>query len=219
MERHISSEQVTKNFEIKIKSAQQLLLSLDWSDKNFYSTWLAQTYFFVKHTVGFLGLQVAKYNLATDNNLVSILEHFREEQGHDSLILKDMKSLNVSISEFEEYPETRSFYQPQYFLIDYQGADAHFGYSLFLEGLASKIGPELYEKLSRCHGPNAASFVKVHSLLDQDHFAEGCRELARLSPEVLKCISDNLDQTAALYEIIIKKMKVKCLKQSSHQVA
>ena len=89
----MSSDQVIKNFEMKIESAQKLLLSLDWYDKNFYSTWLAQTYFFVKHTVGFLGLQVTKFNLAKDNNLVSILEHFREEQGHDSLILKDMKSL------------------------------------------------------------------------------------------------------------------------------
>ena len=200
---------VVDEFDIKIESSKQLLLSLDWSNREMYGEWLAQTYFFVKHTIGFLGTQVTKFNLTSESSLVSILEHFREEQGHDKLILNDLRKLNFTVSDFREYPETRAFYQSQYFWIDYRNADAHLGYSLFLEGLASKIGPELFTKITEKQGKDCASFIKVHALADQDHFMEGCAQLKHLSPDVLMWVRENLEQSAAVYEMLVTKIKNK----------
>lgn len=206
MSKAMSHQQLITEFENKIESTRKLLLGINWSDRGLYTEWLAQTYFFVKHTIGFMGTQVTRFNLISETSLAGILEHFREEQGHDRLLLNDLKHLKKEIGQFKEYPETRAFYQSQYYWIDYKHPDAHLGYSLFLEGLAAKIGPELFATITKQQGPNCGTFIKVHSDADLDHFADGCSELKRLSPELLGWVYENLEQTWVLYEAIIKKV-------------
>lgn len=210
--------QVVADFELKIEATRETLLNLDWSNPEVYAEWLAQTYFFVKHTIGFMGLQVTKFNMSSDSFLAGILEHFREEQGHDTLLLNDLKRLKKNISQFHEYPETRAFYQTQYFWIDYRDANAHLGYSLFLEGLAAKACPELFEILTNKYGTNCASFIQVHSEADQDHFAEGCVDMKNLPEQTLQWVSENLAQSFALYVTILNKIKNKyAIKRTSSE--
>lgn len=212
----VSYEKLVEDFEVKIDLARKQILAFDWSNSDMYSEWLAQTYFFVKHTIGFMGTQVTRFNMSDERSLANILEHFQEEKGHDRLALNDLKSLNKSILEYIEFPETRSFYQTQYYWIDYRDPNAHLGYSLFLEGLACKAGAELYSLITKSFGKNSGSFIRVHSEADQDHFSEGCADLKQLPESTLQQVSENLAQSFFLYSQMLDKIAKKYQKNKRH---
>lgn len=176
-----------------------------WTDKQAYASWLAQTYFFVKHTTIFIALTGARLGFENRELHYGVLDHFQGEKNHDLVALNDLKALGHSIDEFEEFLETSAFYQTQYYFIDHVHPIAHLGFATFLEGLAAQFGEEIADKLEGAFGKKANRFIAIHAVEDQDHFEKGCQQLEKVSGKARPFIIQNLNQTADLYQKILTK--------------
>jgi hypothetical protein len=176
-----------------------------WEDQNAYAHWLAQTYFYVRHTTTMICMVAADYGAKNPSGFDMALHHLKEERGHDLMLIKDLEHLERNIEEFKEEPETQLFYQNQYYMIQNRGPESHLGYALLLEGMCSKFGPDVLRRVQKAHGREAAVFLEVHVVADQDHAAEGFEQLAALGPEVAKGVLRNVEQSAFLYERVLMK--------------
>src|SRR5690606_30141650 len=108
-----------------------------WEDANAYIHWLAQTYFYVRHTTCFLALSASRWGVKNRKAQYGALAHLREESSHDALILNDLEKMGVYIDHHSEWPEIQAFYQTQYYWIEHETPAAHLGYAYLLEGIAS----------------------------------------------------------------------------------
>jgi pyrroloquinoline quinone (PQQ) biosynthesis protein C len=192
-------------FLTKIHLTSKNIKSFPWENRDAYACWLAQTYYFVRHTTTFLSLSASKFGHKNKEALSQVLKHLREETGHEKLLIEDLRAINRNFYDFLEFPETSLFYQSQYYWINNDHPAAHSGYSLFLEGLAAECGDSAFLKVSKVFGSNTASFLKVHNGVDKKHFQEGLRQIADHEDEIYKSILQNLEQSFFLYQRILKK--------------
>lgn len=184
------------------------LIQFPWDTKKCYQNWIAQTYFFVKHTSTFLELSVPEWGKTNKEMQKRAQAHLLEEMGHEKYLLNDLKNMDSDISMHKEFPETQAFYQTQYYWISNVSPAAHLGYAYLLEGLAALKGPQIYEKVKNNYGENCGSFIRVHAHEDQGHFEEAISTLSSLSNEELKHLSENLKQASLLYSLILKKASI-----------
>src|SRR3989344_3751788 len=180
-----------------------------WEDLNAYTHWLAQTYFFVRHTTCFLALSASKWGINRRREQYMALSHLKEESSHDSLLLNDLEKMGVFIDHHEEWPETQAFYQTQYYWIEHVTPAAHLGYAYLLEGIACKKAPIAFKKISKAHGQNTGIFIKVHAEEDPHHFEEGLKFLEQLNETELQAFRECMHQSAFLYSQILSKAKSK----------
>lgn len=195
-------------FHREISPLKSALESFPWQEKQAYCLWLAQTYHFVKHTIRYLCLSAGKSGLNQDELHHHALKHIREEIGHEQLILQDLKHLGVSIKDLPAFAEIEALTQSQYYWLD-RNLFAFLGYSLCLEGLAAGSGRNLLDQvLLKHYPPKACNFIRVHAVVDEDHFADGMQHLRQLdlTPEDQQAILSNLRQTVALYGCMLLKI-------------
>jgi hypothetical protein len=119
------------------------LKALEWSDREFYANYLAQTYYFVSHSTRLLALAAARFSTKQNDLHLRFLEHAKEEKNHDLAVLSDLKHLGFSISQIPESPYTRSLYATQYYSIEHLRPELFFAYILVLEGVAVEVYPEI----------------------------------------------------------------------------
>lgn len=170
-------------------------------DEDFYAHWLAQTYYFVRHSTPLLGFALPHLK---DEKLRHIFEHhLGEESRHDLLALKDLEKLGRTPAAIGESLWTKSFYQCQYYRIQFEGGSALLGYILFLEALAVTIGKEVYEEVNTIH-KGATLFLKVHAEEDVSHVARAVALIETLSPAEQEVIVDNFRASEALYLAILE---------------
>jgi hypothetical protein len=172
-----------------------------FKDKEFYGEWLAQTYFFVRHSTSLLGY--AMPHLKNDGLRHHFEHHLGEEERHDLLAIKDLERIGKNISQYEEYTSTQAFYQSQYYRISFEGGTSLLGYILFLEGLAVAWGRPVYEEIKDLY-KGAALFLKVHAEEDPDHLDAAISTILKLSPEEQKMIVKNLHYSHEMYESILQ---------------
>lgn len=201
----MKSAQLEREFRQHLESIGENLMNFPWEDQQAYAQWLAQTYFFVRHTTSMICLSAAKFGPKNKNEHQHAIHHLTEERGHDQLILNDLDHLGFKIEEFEEDPATQLFYQNQYYMIEHEGPASHLGYALLLEAAAAQFGKAALEKISRCHGRPAGSFIEVHTNADQDHAKEGLDLLLSLPPHVAEVVMRNVRQSRMLYEMILSR--------------
>lgn len=178
-----------------------------WEDKKSYANWLAQTYFFVRHTTCFLALSASRWGVKNRTQQYRALQHLRDESSHDLLLLNDLEAIKDSINNHTEQPETQAFYQTQYYWIAHETRAAHLGYAYLLEGLASKKALTAFNRIIKAHGAQAASFLKTHAEEDSKHFEQGLKSLEHLSKYEVDCFRDCLRQSAMLYLQILANAK------------
>lgn len=213
LQHRCSSEMVTKMDNIK----NELLTLIDkvgnefekfpWENKYAYANWLAQTYYFVRHTTCFLALSAARWGIKNREQQYQALQHLKDESSHDLLLLNDLEAIKSSIANHNEWPETQAFYQIQYYWIEHETPAAHLGYAYLLEGLASKKAQIAYNQIIKAHGNNAASFLKVHAEEDAQHLEKGLKNLDKLNEYEMRCFKDCLRQSSMLYLQILLKAK------------
>jgi pyrroloquinoline quinone (PQQ) biosynthesis protein C len=170
-----------------------------WEDKTAYGYWLAQTYYFVRHTTSFLGLTASRFGHWRRDLQYRQIHHLSGEGNHDLLLLNDLIALGMSLESFPELAETASLYQSQYYFIEHECPAAHYGYAYFLEGLAAKKIELFYDRLERTYSPEACNFLRVHMIEDRDHFEEGLSALDVLTQVEMDAFRRNMHQTAYLY--------------------
>lgn len=170
-----------------------------WENELAYGNWLAQTYYFVRHTTSFLGLTASRFGHWRRDLQYHQIHHLSGEADHDLLLLNDLKTLGLSLDIFPELAETSGLYQSQYYFIEHEYPAAHYGYAFFLEGLAARKIELFYDRVEQSFSADACSFLRVHMIEDRDHFEEGLSVLDALTHAEIEAFRRNMHQTAYLY--------------------
>jgi len=170
-----------------------------WQDPYAYAHWLAQTFYYVREATRLLAYAASRCTHEEEELHHQLLKGVGEEKGHDVMLVNDLKRLGYELSQFKELPATKAYHQTLYFAIDHSGPAALIGYFLPLEGLAAKKLGAGYEIVSRCHSPQAGSFLKAHCLLDVTHFDEGLKSLEKLTPLQLEAVAEGVATSSQLY--------------------
>jgi hypothetical protein len=184
--------------------------NLDWTNKDFYSQWLAQSYYYTTYSTRMLAFAAGW----TQNNEQSYyrrsLVHIAEEQGHDLIAINDLKNLDLNISQFSECGTTRSMWECQFYKIQKDPSNL-LGYILALETLAVKTFKEFNHELLKTYSDKATRFVKVHADDDPDHVEEALLQINKCTPEQQKNIMFNFEQTITMYSFMLQEIKQKSL--------
>ena len=199
----MKTEQLNTIVQDSINSLSRSFADFPWENKEAYAQWLAQTYYFVRHTTTFLALVAAHYGPDHRANQYHTLKHLREEMNHDLLALEDLKALGYSIDQFPELPQTAAFYQTQYYFIEYHGPSTLLGYQMCLEGIAANEAGQIAQTLNKTYGPKPTRFMKSHSAADQEHIVEGFEGLSKVSPSEAELIAKNTKQSEYLYKALL----------------
>ncbi|MCJ8277304.1 MAG: iron-containing redox enzyme family protein [Bdellovibrionales bacterium] len=201
-------------YEKKMMESMNVLDSFEWSNKEQYAFWLAQSYFFVRHSTRLLSLAAAKAPLDDELTHSRFLSHLKEETGHERLILQDLKAMDYDISQFSEFHETRLFYGHQYYLLDQFGPGPFMGWIIFLEGMASQFGPHAIKKTAD-YPKNMTRFLRTHAEEDQEHIDSAFDLLRKAKLEDNTDFQSNFEISAKLYLDIVKKIGTIVLKPNS----
>lgn len=193
-----------RELQIHLNALDGVLRATPWQDKIVYGAFLAQTYHYVSHSTRLLALAASRFAASDEPVHRRFIRHATEELSHETLALRDLKNLGLSLERCPEFPSTRAFYQTQYYLIEHVSPWRFWGYILMLEGLAVTAGPWLLDELTRHHGENASSFVKVHVAQDVGHLAKAEKALRAVPdherPGVLVQIGDSRFHYSAMLE-------------------
>lgn len=200
---------VKKIFQDEMNAVQQMIVTMDWKDPEFYAEWLAQTYFFVCHSTRIIASAGVRFPIERNNLHNRFLQHASEEKNHEILAVKDLKHLGRDIKDFHSMPATQAFYQTQYFWIDQVNPASVYGYFLVLECLAIHCGPTLMQKLKPHHSEKSLNFLRIHVEEDEDHIEEHNEVLDTFNEEETKLIVENLKVSAYMYIQILKSVEEK----------
>ncbi|NQZ58706.1 MAG: iron-containing redox enzyme family protein [Lentisphaeraceae bacterium] len=176
--------------------------SLPWSDKSFYTNYLAQTFYYVQHSTKLLALGAALMDYKDKAFEKRFIEHIAEEGSHELLALRDLQNMGHKIEDISELPETRMAWESQYYKIQNKDPLALMGYILFLEYVAVSICPSIVKKVKDSFdGPVA--FVKLHGEEDIDHVQKAIDVIESLSEERKKIIYENYEQSALSFKYML----------------
>ena len=199
-----STQRHVDEFKSWIDHIGKQFAEFPWENQEAYAQWLAQTYFYVRHTMTMICMVAADHGAKRPEAFRQTLHHLAEERDHDLLLIRDLDHLDLKIENFQESIETSLFYQNQYYMIQNQGPESHLGYALLLEGMCAKYGPEVLRRVTKAYGREGSTFLDVHVSADQGHAEAGFSELAALGEDVAASVLVNVKQSAFLYERILK---------------
>lgn len=194
-----------KQFEKEMENFGKYSVDIPWEEKQFYTNWLAQTYYYSRHTTRLLMLGGSRFGFDQNSLHRRFGKHADEEKGHEKLVVNDLKGLGKSIDDLPEFPETAAFYKMQYYWIEHVAPLSFFGFILFLEGIAVYHGKKIYERAVTAHGDSSASFLKVHINEDVGHVEEAFNNLEGLSEEQEKMICQNMEEASRLYHLLVQR--------------
>ena len=179
---------------------------MDFTNAETYKLWLAQTYYFVCHSVRLTAFAAAK--LPIDDLLSErMLEHIDDEKAHHLLALHDLKNMKGDIKNYPALGLTKAFVESQYYKIMFDHPHHLLGQILMLEALPTVVGDNMYKKVTQAFGKNIASFVKVHAYEDQKHIEKAFEVCQLVKEENLKGIEENFFQACEVYYAILKEIK------------
>ncbi len=183
-----------RNFEKHMGDLNGTAQSFPWNDRYAYGMYLAQTYYYVSHSTRLLALAASRMSQADSSFHRRFLEHAAEEKGHEALALKDLENLGFKLEEFPELPETRMFWQVQYFKIEHQDPLCLLGYIIALETIACEQCPRIKKIAEKCHGPKCVSFVRLHGEEDPDHVKKARDQILSLPAERIRWINESFEE-------------------------
>jgi hypothetical protein len=177
-----------------------------WEERAAYADWLAQTYYYVRHSTRLLAAAAARFAIDARGNALHhrFAAHMAEEKQHEKLALHDIKELGFSIDDLPERSSTRFFYEAQYYKIEHVHPIALFGYILPLEALGPVSGKHVIVRVSAAHGGKVIAFLKLHTEEDVDHLAKALEVLEAIPPEQREVVLQNLEQSTDGYLGILR---------------
>lgn len=75
---------MNKNYQKQLNNTELLINSLPWADENFYSNYLAQTYYFVCHSTRLLARSISHFGVDRDMLYKRFVAHLKEENYHEN---------------------------------------------------------------------------------------------------------------------------------------
>jgi uncharacterized ferritin-like protein (DUF455 family) len=181
---------------------------LDFEDPNVYANWLAQTYYFVSHSVRLSALGTSKLPVDSDVGK-RMLAHTVEEKGHHTVAMKDIEALGMSINDLPAFGVTKAFFQAQYYKVLFEHPYHLLGQIFMLEAFSVEAGPWMYDVVKHAHGDKAIRFVHIHAIDDQDHVAKAMKVMETFAPENRAGVAENFYQACELYKLILRTIKEK----------
>jgi hypothetical protein len=180
-----------------------------WEERHAYSDWLAQTYYYVRHTTRLQATAAARFPMDERGNALHhrFAQHMGEEKKHELLAIHDMKQLEASIADFPEHASTRMFYEPQYYKFEHLGPTVSFGYILPLEALGPGWGKHIIERVVAVHGAKCTSFLRLHSDEDPEHLRTALEVVETLTGAERALIDDNMRQTTFGYCTMLSEIQ------------
>ncbi len=172
-----------------------------WEERAAYADWLAQTYYYVRHTTRLIACAAARFPLDERGNSLHhrFATHLGEEKKHEQLAVHDLKQIGAAIADLPEHSSTRMFYESQYYKIEHLGPIVHFGYILPLEGIGPASGKRIVARVTAAHGAKSVSFLRLHSDEDVDHLEKALAMVASVTPTERLLVEDNMRQTTHGY--------------------
>jgi thiaminase len=180
------------------------LKNFPWDSKRATGDYLAQTYYYVRHSEKFLALAAGLMNEEDRKYQRRFLQHLSEENAHDLMVKKDLESLGYSLDDFPERIETKMFWETQYFKIEHEDPMILMGYILLLEDIASEVCGLLAEKICQHHTKKASTFLRVHGEEDPHHVAEALGVIDSLAEARQRLVYSNLIQSQKAYVQMIQ---------------
>lgn len=180
-----------------------------WEDRKAYADFIAQTYYYVRHSTRLLAASAARFALDERGSALHrrFAEHMAEEKSHERLALHDMKHLGESLENYPELPVTRMFYEPQYFKIEHLEPVALFGYILGLEAVGPRYGAIVNARIAAAFGRESTTFLRLHAEEDVDHLDKALRMIDATTEAERALIADNLCQTLYGYGAILTQVR------------
>lgn len=206
-------QQLKTNFN-RIMAEASYFQHCDWKNSNFYSDWLAQSYYFVTHSLRLLGHTISHSEKSSDLFIRRSANHMLEEFGHEVMAKNDLERMGFSLDSFTELCATKMFYRSQYYGIEKVNSRYLLGYILFLEGIAVIHGKKAYEQVSEAF-PKSAVFLKVHAEEDVDHLDKAFKEISVLNEKDILAINESLEMAAIGYKAIISEIQARCQRVSA----
>lgn len=206
----MEKKQLASIMDREIKALGDKIMDCPWDNPEFYKNWLAQTYYLIRHTTKFLALSAARLPVDDRDHHYAMLHHIQEELNHDFMPLKDLENMGGKLAQYPELPETEMIRQLQYYWIEFENPLSLCGYAFLLEGAAKFHGPQLLEVLEKYYGKKATVHLRVHAVVDQDHYEEGQKFLELLSEKDCDYIAKNMLQSAVLYSRMVERMAEQC---------
>ncbi|MEQ1724162.1 MAG: iron-containing redox enzyme family protein [Pseudobdellovibrio sp.] len=176
----------------------------DWSNKKFYSSWLAQTYYYTSYSTRMLAFAAGWSEKTNKTYFKRSVVHISEEQGHELIALNDLKVLGESIENYPELGITRAMWESQFVKIQ-KDPVMLLGYILALETLAVKTN-EFHGMLKQHYNEDALKFVKTHADDDPDHVEEALEQIQACTPEQQSQIKIGYEHTLQLYRLMIQEI-------------
>jgi pyrroloquinoline quinone (PQQ) biosynthesis protein C len=201
---------LTNILEIELARTMEHIKNCDWKNKNFYADYMAQTFYYVRHSTRLLALSASRLNYEEEQGYhLRFIAHLKEESNHEKLAINDLKHLGFELEDMPELSSTRLFYEPQYYKVEHERPLALMGYILYLEALAQKACPPLVAELSVKYGNRCATFFHVHGEEDPEHVAAALNLISSLSEKDLDCIRRNIVQSAHAYNGLLSDLQAK----------
>lgn len=194
-----------RELQIHLNELDDAVRATPWREKSVYGAFLAQTYYYVSHSTRLLALAASRFKFTEEKIHRRFVRHATEEMSHETLALRDLKNLGLSLDHYREFPSTRAFYQTQYYMIEHVSPWSFWGYILMLEGLASTKGAWLFNEIKRHHGDGAASFVKVHAAEDVGHMAEAEQALRSLPDQERPLVVEQIANSCFFYGAMLQQ--------------
>jgi hypothetical protein len=179
---------------------RQAVKAFPWEKQDCYAGWLANSYLYVNNSTRILALAAGYMPFHRTDASNRFIKHAAEERGHEKLLENDLNNLGRGPDSCEVTLEMRLYYQSLYYWISPLGNPIGLiGWILSLEGLATKMGPWIYNTIERAHGAKACSFMKVHSDADPDHLNKAFLLIQSHSNDELAVVGQSLRQYSEQY--------------------
>jgi hypothetical protein len=185
------------------------ILAVNWSAKAQYAIWMAQHYYLVKRTMRYICMAAGLSDPDDDKVYKYWMEHLKEEHHHHKFLEKDAQSIGVRLNEIDVFHSTRQLVDNIFEGMFFSKGIYLFGYAILLEGLSCKIGKDFTQAVTQAHGEKAASFLKLHTIVDDGssgHYMHGKEFIEQLSLEDQKIVFDALKATYGFYSRIIARL-------------
>lgn len=200
--------------DLMVKSLNEI----PWDNKHVYAEFLAQTYYYIRHSTRLLAASAARFSQEDQPMHKRFLKHTDEENSHELLAIRDLQKLGYNILDFPELPQTRSFYEVQYYKIEHCDPASLLGYILALEATATHLGA-IKEKITHCYGKECVKLIQVHADEDPDHVEKALQYIGSLKADRVNVIQQNLEQSAILYVSMLSAIMAKAKSQTLRKVA
>lgn len=197
------------NYEKHLEEMTKNIRSFPWHDRYAYGMYLAQTYYYVCHSVRLLATAAGRMSMEDNAFHKRFLAHIREENGHEAMALKDLEKLGYKISDFPELPETRMFWEAQYYKVEHVDPMSLMGYILALEAIACNQCPWITTQVKKHFPDNPHTFMRVHGEEDPDHVTQAWEQISTLPTHRLRSVIENFEQTSLGLSNILNGVKAR----------